>query len=93
MIMGRSFWFDPQINVGRLAQLHCLTSTERDRLSTFYKRAVILVATSGGATMLARIGMVRGLNRYHVREFSRKPHHWGKRKLRRGPMTVWILEQ
>lgn len=32
--------------------------------------------------MLARIGIVQGLNRYHVREFNsdRKPHHWGRRK-------------
>jgi hypothetical protein len=43
--------------------------------ATFYKRAVILLATSGGPTMPARIGMVRGSNRYHVREFNsdRKP--------------------
>jgi hypothetical protein len=72
---GALLWFDPQINVGRLAQLHRLTSTDSDRLSTFYKRAVILVATSGRPTMLARIGIVQGLNRYHVREFNsdRKP--------------------
>ena len=47
--------------------------------------ALILVATSGGPTMFARIGIMRALNRGHVREFStdRKPHHWGKRKLKR----------
>jgi hypothetical protein len=35
--------------------------------------------------MLARIGIMRALNRRHVREFDseRKPHHWGKRKLKR----------
>jgi hypothetical protein len=36
--------------------------------------------------MLARIGIMRALNRRHVREFNsdRKPHHhWGKRKLAR----------
>jgi hypothetical protein len=34
---------------------------------------------------LARIGVMRALNRNHVREFNsdRKPHHWGKRKLKR----------
>ena len=33
--------------------------------------ALILVATSGGPTMFARIGVMRGLNRDHVREFRR----------------------
>src|SRR3982074_1812729 len=45
--------------------------------------ALILVATLGGPTMFARIGVMRALNRGPVREFdiSRKDHHWGKRKL------------
>jgi hypothetical protein len=43
--------------------------------------ALLLVATKGGPTTLARIGVLRALNRDHVREFNsdRKPHHWGKR--------------
>ena len=48
--------------------------------------ALILVAESRAApTMLARIGVMRALNRHHVREFNpdRKEHHWGKRKLKR----------
>ena len=46
--------------------------------------ALILVAETGGPTMLARIGVVRALNRHVVRELTdRKDHHWGKRKLRR----------
>jgi hypothetical protein len=47
--------------------------------------ALILVATLGGPTMLARIGVMKALNRGHVREFdsSRKDTHWGKRKLKR----------
>jgi len=47
--------------------------------------ALILVATSGGPTMFARIGVMRALNRGHVREFNsdRKDHHWGRRKLAR----------
>src|SRR6202051_4703524 len=48
--------------------------------------ALILVAESnGGSTMLARIAVMRGLNRQVVREFNpdRKDHHWGKRKLKR----------
>src|SRR5437667_3980231 len=32
--------------------------------------ALILVATSGGPTMFARIGIMRALNRGHVREFN-----------------------
>ena len=47
--------------------------------------ALILVATHGGPTMFARIGIMQALNRHHVREFNtdRKPHHWGRRKLKR----------
>src|SRR5713101_3457632 len=55
--------------------------------------ALILVATSGGPTMFARIGLIRALNRGYVREFdtSRKDHYWGKAEAKEGPMkTVWI---
>jgi hypothetical protein len=47
--------------------------------------ALILVAMLGGPTMFARIGIMRALNRGHVREFNpdRKDHHWGRRKLKR----------
>jgi hypothetical protein len=47
--------------------------------------ALILVATLGGPTMMERIGIMRALNRGHVREFNpdRKDHHWGRRKLAR----------
>jgi hypothetical protein len=47
--------------------------------------ALIPVATHGGPTMFARIGVMQALNRHHVREFNtdRKPHHWRKRKLKR----------
>jgi hypothetical protein len=46
-------------------------------------QALILVATKGGPTMLARIGIMRALNRHVEREPSGKKHHWGKRKLKR----------
>jgi hypothetical protein len=48
-------------------------------------QALLLVAESGGPTMLARIGVMRALNRQVVREFnaSAKKTHWGKRKLKR----------
>jgi hypothetical protein len=47
--------------------------------------ALILVATSGGPTMLARIGVMRALNRHIERVFNpdRKDARWGKRKLKR----------
>ena len=47
--------------------------------------ALILVATDGGPTMFARIGIMRALNRDLVREFNpdRKDTHWGRRKLKR----------
>ena len=47
--------------------------------------ALILVATSSGPTMFARIGIVRALNRHVARVFKpdRKDHHWGRRKLAR----------
>src|SRR5450755_2504945 len=44
--------------------------------------ALILVATLGGPTMFARIGIMRALNRHVVRAFTpRKETHWGRRKL------------
>ena len=46
---------------------------------------LILVAEKNGPTMMARIGVMRALNRHVLREFNpdRKDHHWGKRKLAR----------
>jgi hypothetical protein len=48
--------------------------------------ALLLVAEHDGPTMLARIGVMRALNRNVERVFdpSRKDHHWGRRKLARG---------
>jgi len=47
--------------------------------------ALLLVAEHDGPTMFARIGVMKALNRGHVREFnlSRKEPHWGRRKLAR----------
>jgi hypothetical protein len=47
--------------------------------------ALILVVELGGPTMMARIGVMRALNRHVERVFDpdRKAHHWGKRKLKR----------
>jgi len=48
-------------------------------------KASMLVATSGGPTMFARIGVMRALNRHVERVFDpdRKEHRWGRRKLAR----------
>jgi len=47
--------------------------------------ALILVATLGGPTMFARIGVMRASNRHVERVFNpnRKDPHWGRRKLAR----------
>jgi hypothetical protein len=47
--------------------------------------ALILNATIGGHTLLARVGVLRALNRNVERVFdsSRKGTHWGKRALKR----------
>jgi hypothetical protein len=44
--------------------------------------ALILVAEKNGPTMLARIGVMRALNRHVERVFNpnRKDPHWGRRK-------------
>jgi len=44
--------------------------------------ALLLVVELNGPTMMARIGVIRALNRGYVREFdsSRKDPHWGRRK-------------
>jgi hypothetical protein len=48
-------------------------------------RALMLVATRDGPTMLAQIGVMRALHRNEARVFNpdRKDPHWGKRKLKR----------
>lgn len=47
--------------------------------------ALILIAETGGPTMLARISVMRALNRHVAIVYN--PHlrmpHWGKRKLKR----------
>ncbi len=47
--------------------------------------ALILVATLGGPTMFARIGVMKTLTRHIERAFNpdRKDHHCGRRKLAR----------
>jgi hypothetical protein len=43
------------------------------------------VVERGGPARFARIGVMRALNRGHVREFNpdRKEHYWGRRELKR----------
>jgi hypothetical protein len=46
---------------------------------------VLLLCSRGGPTMMARIGVMKALNRHIERVFNpdRKETHWGKRKLKR----------
>ena len=46
---------------------------------------VLLLVSRGGPTTMARIGVMRALNRYVERVFNpaRKDTNWGKRKLKR----------
>ena len=57
-------------------------------------KALILVATSGGPTMSARIGIMRALKRHVEREFNpaRKDQSWRKRKLARDEYTNKLLK-
>ena len=52
-------------------------------------QALLLVSRSG-PTMLARIAVMRALNRHVERVFNpeRKDSHWGKRKLKRDSVTA-----
>jgi len=45
----------------------------------------LMLCSRGGHTMMARIGVMKALNRHVERVFNpgRKDTHWGKRKLRR----------
>ena len=67
----------------------CITKPSKAEHATAEWQAamqvLILVAESGGPTMLARIGIMRALNRNVERVFNpdRKDHHWGRRKLAR----------
>jgi hypothetical protein len=49
--------------------------------STYGDRA----AENDGPMVFARMGVLQAIHRHHVREVgtARKPHHWGKRKLKR----------
>jgi hypothetical protein len=48
-------------------------------------KALLLVVELNGPTTMARIGIMRALNRNVERTFnsSRKDTHWGRRKLKR----------
>ena len=46
---------------------------------------VLMLCSRGGPTMMARIGVMKALNRRVVRAFNpdRKDQHWAKQKLKR----------
>ena len=53
---------------------------------------VPLLVSRGGPTMMARIGVMKALNRNVERVFNpdRKDTHWAKRKLKRGSLTTML---
>jgi hypothetical protein len=71
------------------AAVHCSGACVIDRHAAAEWQAamgaLILVAESGGPTMLARVGVMRALNQHVERVFNpdRKDTHWGMRKLAR----------
>jgi hypothetical protein len=70
----------------RRGELHSQPTEEEVALPEWQAAIeVMLVVELNGLTMFARIGMIRALNRGHVREFNpaRKDTHWGKRKPKR----------
>jgi hypothetical protein len=71
----------------RFCGLHHHTSEDPSasrRLAGCDREAPLLIS-QGGPTMMARIGVMKALNRHVVRECNpeRKDIHWGKRKLKR----------
>jgi len=52
--------------------------------------ALILVADLGGPTMFARIGVMRALNRHHVREFDLSAPSLGKTKAEEGRIRLKV---
>jgi hypothetical protein len=61
------------------------TLKEAGEYITSLSKALILVATLSGPTMLARIGVLRALNLQHARDFNpnQKQPHRGRGKLKR----------
>jgi len=86
--------FDEPISVPRGRQLVTLKDADIQKLPKAEQlleewqsavEALLLVVELNGPTMMARIGILRALNRHVQREFnpSRKDTHWGRRKLKR----------
>lgn len=61
--------------------------SKKDNSAPEWQAAIeaLMLVSQGGPTMLARIGMMRALNRRVERVFNsdRKDTRWGKRKLKR----------
>jgi hypothetical protein len=94
---GRKRRFDDPIPLPRGRQLVSLKDAARyiqklpkaeqqlEEWQTAVEVLILVAESKGGPTMLARIGVMRALNRHVERVFdpSRKDHHWGRRKLKR----------
>ena len=62
-----------------------LPKKESDLLEWQTAIEVLMLVSRSGPTMMARIGLMKALNRHVERVFNpeRKDTHWGKRKLKR----------
>ena len=62
-----------------------LSEKETDLLDWQVAMEALLLVSRGGPTMMARIAVMKALNRNVVLSFNpdAKKHHWGKRKLKR----------
>jgi hypothetical protein len=71
---------DAATYITKLSEEEHIASEWQDAMET-----LILNATLGGPTMLARVGVMRALNRRTERVFNpdRKDTHWGRHKLAR----------
>ena len=89
--------FDEPIQLPRGRQLVTLEDATRyiqklpkaeqqiEEWQTAVETLILAAESNRGPTMLARIGVMRALNRNFERVFNpdRKDHHWRKRKLKR----------
>jgi len=68
-----------------LSPFHTPLSPLVTALDAVQRAVLLLVVELDGPTMMARIGMLRALNRHVERVFNtdRKDKHWGKRKIKR----------
>jgi hypothetical protein len=68
-------------DAGRYIQKLPKAEQQLEEWQTAVEVLILAAESNGGPTMMARIGVMRALNRNVERVFtSRKEHHWGRRK-------------